>query len=269
MLLDRLRGNVNHAEGNGGNAAIVTNGSPAGNFRLGPGAYQPPFKAQIQMTHRKLYFTENAGVYTPVAAGAIDATLQTSLPVFFFLNSDFAAGYPTLQSNFPVSIWQYGDPVVVGRDQGRDAFGDWDANVTAQLRKGDIVVPFTASPGGTNTLALVIVRSADVPYASLLDSTNSNLFKVNMIRYTLADATTAQLQQFENPINIANQTMFGKFSKDTVNPDSYVNPEQNQPQIADILVVAEINKEKGIATYVNFDVVNFRWNLFIENVFRL
>jgi len=266
-LLNRLRRSTNSVEG--ASALPIQSGGNS-SFRLGQGAYQPPFSAQIQTTIQILYFTESSGVYTPVAASALAATLKTKLPYFLFGQGDFESGFALLQQNFPVSIWAYGDPVVYGKDVPRDAFGNWDSNVTSLLQKGDIIQPFTAvTSGPVNTLALVVMRSSDVPLATLVQATASNLFKINMVRITLQDETATNLAQLRNPMVVATETMFGKFSKDTINPNSFKNPEQNQANIVDVLVKIEIFKEKAIAQYINYDVAAFELNLFIDQVVRV
>lgn len=234
-----------------------------------PGKYNPPFKAQIQVQILKAYFTEALDIYTPILPAALAGALQVDLPFFTFLNSDFEAGYAKLKALFPVSGgWAYNPPVVYGKTvTPAAAFGAWDANVTAVLRDGDVVLPFTATTAGpVNTLGLVIIRTSDVPYASLLGATNSNTFKINMLRYTVNDGQEAQ---FANGILIVDETMFGKVTSDPVNPEAFKNPEQQQDFILDIDIETDINKQKGFASTADYDVLNIRWNLFIEKAFKI
>ncbi len=235
---------------------------------VGQGLYNPPFKAQIQTSILKLYFTESSDVYTAVAPASIVASLKTSLPAFLFSNSDYAAGFAKLQGQYSLgSFWQYGDPFIYGRDYPVTAFGVLDATVIAQLRKGDLVFPFTAvTSGPVNTLALVIVRTSDVPYATLLDATNSNRFDINLIRYTV---TAGQETQFANAILCAKETMFGKFTSDPINPEAFKNPEQDQDNIIDIDVSFAVDKESGLSTFVNFDILTMRWNIFISSAVKI
>jgi hypothetical protein len=232
---------------------------------VGQGLYNPPFKAQIQVNFLKYYFSYNAGVFTPVAAGAVPAALQLQLPTFLFSNSDFASGFAKLQGQFPVSGWAYGGAPFIYNNvpwPGTPASGIFDANVRNLLRAGDLVIPFTGANGGTNYVALAVIRTSDVPYGTLLDALNSNTFNINLIRYTV---TAGQETQFANAILCADETMFGKFSSDPVNPESYKNPEQDQDNIVDIDIDFNVNKQRGLASYVNYDVVSMRWNLFISS----
>lgn len=270
-LLRKLKSGVNHQD-----APVVTDvvlpivsSEGDNNFKLGSDRYTPSFKAQVQANILTLYFTEVAGVYTATTAAAvIGAGLSEQLPVFLFANGDFAAGYAALRSNFPLVQWTYNTPLVMNKQYMFSDFSPFDATVLAQLRPGDVVQVFTATTGGTDYVALRIIRFSNVAYAHLLEATNSNAFKINLIRYTVAN-TPAGLAQFANPIFILNETMFGKFSKDSLDPESYQNPEQNQPQIVDVQLKVEVMKEKGLATLVNPDVVAFRWNLFIQSAFKI
>lgn len=264
-LYKKLR-SFDHADDAGAMVAPMITGNQL--VTMGPGKYNPPFKAQIQLQVLKLYFTEAAGVYTPVLAAAIDASLQVALPAFLFANADFEAGYSKLQAQFPMSTWDYEAPVRYGKDwPGTKSLGIWDSNVFALLRGGDIVLPFTAlAVGGNDYLCLTVIRTSDVPAATLLAATNSNTFKINMIRYNV---TAGQETQFRNPILITDETMFGKFSSDPINPESFKNPEQNQNNIIDLDVKVEINKQKGLALDVDFDVVTMRLNLFIQDATKI
>jgi len=89
-----------------------------------------------------------------------------------------------------------------------------------------------------------------------------------MVRITLADSQATNLAQLRNPINVGTETMFGRFTKDTINPNSFKNPEQNQANIVDVLARIDIYKEKAIAQYINYDVAPFEWNIFIDDVVR-
>lgn len=268
QLMSKLR-RLDHADGDpSAMVAPIVTGNQL--ITMGPGKYNPPFKAQIQVNILKYYFSEAAGVYTEVAAAALAADLKVSLPFFLFANSDFASGYAKLQAQYVLTNWSYEAPVRYGKDYPATATygadGLWDATVRAKLRNGDVVLPFTAASGGTNYTALVVLRTADVPMSTLLDATNSNTFNINLIRYTV---TAGQETQFANAILTTDETMFGKFSSDPINPESFKNPEQQQDNIVDLDVKVDINKQKGLASQADFDVVNLRWNLFIASAQKI
>jgi hypothetical protein len=268
-LLQRLGYGVNNAEGDAVVVQEVSNVPVVSQSKLvnvGQGAYNPPFKAQFQVSVIPLYFTELADVYTSIAAGALNAQLRVALPFFLFGNIDFDSGYPLLKGQFPLSGgWAYNPPVVYGKTvTPAAAFGPWDATVTAQLRDGDLVFPYTATVGGTNYMALKIVRTADVPFATLLGATSSNLFGINMIRYVVATNGAADLAQYANPIVCGDETMFGKFEKDTVNPEAFKNPEQQQDNIIDIDFLFRVSKQKSLSSYFNYDAGAIRLQMFVS-----
>lgn len=234
--------------------------------QMGAGKYTPPFKAQIQLQVLKKYFSENAGTYTGVLPASVPAGLQQMLPVFVFGQIDFEAGYAKNVSNFPVNNWSFDRAFIYGKDYPAVSYGALDSTVKAALKFGDLVLAYVGASGGTNYLALQIVRAADVPFASLLAATSSNTFDINMIRYSVDSGKDTQ---FANALYITDETMFGRFSTDAINPESFKNPEQQQTNIVDIDAEISINKQKGISTYVNYDVENFRLNLFIASATKI
>jgi hypothetical protein len=267
-LLARMGGAVNHAQGDSVVVQETANIPVVNESRLvnvGQGAYNPPFKAQFQLQVIPLYFTEAADVYTAIAAAALHATLKTSLPFFLFGNIDFKSGYSVLKGAFPIAVWSYATPFVYNTVPvpGTSALGPWDATVTAQLRDGDLVFPYTATVGGTNYLALKVVRTTDVPFGTLLEATNSNMFGINMIRYKVNSDAAADTAQFANTIVCGDETMFGRFTKDTVNPEAYKNPEQQQTDIVDIDFEFKVSKQKTLSSYFNYDAGTIRLQCFV------
>lgn len=270
-LRQRVGQSVNHANGEV-IVEEVTNIPVVTDRRLGTaaqGPYNPPTKATFQMRVLTYYFTESSDVYTERTAAYMLAnapTLATSLPIFMFCNLDYNAGYPTFQGQFPINIWAYNPIIEYGKNTspGTVPLGPWDATVTAKLRAGDLVFPYTATLAGPiNYMCIKVVRVTNVPYATLIQSTSSNLFGINMIRYVMADDTAAQLAQAANPIMPGDLTMFGMFTKDTVDPEVFKNPEQQQKNIIDIYYDFRVSKQKGLGTYVQYDVVDFRLNFFV------
>lgn len=267
-LLARMGSSVNHANGNGNaiveevaNVQVVRDGQLV---KVNQGAYTPSFQAQFQLQVIPLYFTVAAGVYTPIAAAALNATLKVKLPFFLFGNIDFASGYPIMKSLFPISNWQYQPRVVYGAtDRPGDNFSVWDANVTSLLQDGDLCLVYTATAGGTNYLALKVVRSLDVGFATLLQATNSNLFGTNLVRYSAFSQNAVDLAQFQNPFKCVDLTMFGKFEQDTVNTKAFKNPEQQQTDIIDMDFEFRVSKQKAIGSYFNYDAGTIDLNMFV------
>jgi hypothetical protein len=259
--IDAFNGNVDHA--NGG-APMLT--PPTTQPRLGSTAGNPNFAAQFDIQVVKKYFTEAAGVYTAATGGTIAANLRVSLPYVVFGLSDFDGGYARILSEIPVNTndWVQGDPFIYGK--GSTIEIPIDSTVKAQLRRGDMVIPFTSAlPGaGTTTLALIIVRSSQVAFGTLLKSLASDYFAINLLRFFVPDSTSVNLAQYQNDILLFTQSLFGKVTSDSISPNSSKVPEQQQANIIDIPLDQVVNKANSLAGYINYDVDSFSWSIFVS-----
>jgi hypothetical protein len=248
--------------------------------QLQASAGNPAFTAQFDVQTRLKYFTVAAGVWTGRTAAYVlanAAALATQLPGFVFGNSDFASGYKKLRENFPLAGgWVYGSPFVYGRDTaevhitGLDDVVALDATALAQLQVGDVVIPVSAAIAGpVYYVGLVIVRCTQVGYGTLLDALNSDMFTMNMLRYIISDTSAVGLAQYNNNVFVMKQSLFGKFDSDFVSPNSFKLPEQMQDGVIDIPLVKGIDKQVALATYINYDVVDIQWSLFVAMVNKL
>jgi hypothetical protein len=267
FLMMSKRG-MNSYNANGAGADVMPIVSNNQLVTLHGGPLNPNFIAQIQMNLLKQYYSVAAGVYTSILPAAVPAALQTALPVFIFGTSDFASGFAKIKSQYQSGFgsWTMNRPVVYNKDYAADNFSAWTATVTNNLRDGDLVVPFTATNAGTNYVALAIVRTTDVAYATLLDALNSNKFNTNLVRYSV---TAGQETQFANGITIADLSMFGKFVSDPINPEAFISPLQDQDNRLDMDADMNISKTKSLSLLANYDVVTFRFNIFIYSVDKI
>lgn len=228
----------------------------------------PLFSAQFDLSFITKYYTLNAGVYTEIAAAALNTGLQNSLPFFIFGNSDFQAGFDKLKAQYPINAnWSYGRPFIYGKDNPTELA--LDATVQGALQRGDLVIPFTSAlPGaGTTTLALNIIRCNTVAYGTLLAALSSDRFILNGIRYVLDD--TAQVAQFAQQMGLHDLSLFGKFKTDFVSPNSFKKPEQFQNGIVDIPLKDGIDKHKSLAFYNIYTNVSSSWSIYVWTVRKL
>lgn len=241
--------------------------SPGGNInRMLKDKGNPSFIAQFDLQIITKYFTVAGAVYTNVAAAALAAGLKTQVAAFIFGHSDSNSGYSKMRTFYPVAGgWVYNDMFVMGYSLPRSLYNNLDANALAFLLPGDVVFPF--SSGAANTVALVIVRCIQVPYAALLGALNSDKFVMNMIRYIIPDAAT--ISQYQNNLGIYEQSIFGKLKVDNVAPNTYKQPENFQTNVIDIALKKGIDKQIGIGTYVNFDCVLVGLSLFVQAMDKL
>lgn len=235
----------------------------------------PAFTAQFDLSLNLLYFTENgAGVYTQITAAALLAaqpSLATKLPQFIFGNSDYAGGFARLRAATPINVWAYGTPFIYGSGDTTPGsiFSAFTATVKALLSVGDLVIPFTATLGGVNYVALSVVHCNQVAYGTLLDALSSDMFQMNMIRYIMSDTTATGLAQYTNNINIFKQSLFGKFDSDFISPNSFKLPEQMQDGVIDIPLVKGIDKQIALAVLQNYNTPLVQWSLFVAQVNKL
>ncbi len=247
----------NTADPSGRSANAITISPQSGDF----------FVDQFTVTVLTYYFTVSGGAYTNVAAAALAASLKTKLASFIFGNSDFAAGFAKAKSLLPVTVWVYESPYVYGAGYSRTSLGATDATANAFLQYGDIVQPFTATTAGpVTTAALVVMRLSNGYYSNMVNALGSDVFSINKVRYQL-DPTL--ITQFNNPIQLINQSLFGAAKTDNVDPTAYKQPQQYQAGIIDIGVNQTFYKAIGWGIYVNYDCVSFSLSFFVDKTVRL
>jgi len=233
----------------------------------------PSFDAQFDVQFLLNFYTESAGVYTlitPAALLAAQPGLATQIPAFLFGNSDFAAGFAKLRTQFVLQGgWVYNDPQVVSTQQLHSSFSNLSAAVVGTLRSGDLILPCTAVLGGVNYVALMVIRCTQVAYGTLLDAIGSDRFTLNMIRYIMSDTTLTGLNQYNNNVMIFKQSLFGKFDSDFVSPNSFKLPENLQNGIIDVPLVKLIDKQVALGTFVNYNIATVQWSIFVESVNKL
>jgi hypothetical protein len=235
-----------------------------------PAKGNPVFSAQFDLSILVKYFTRvtATGICTAVTGTTVDPSLRVPLPAFIFGLSDYRGGFTKARTIFPVTNWLYQSPAIIGKDD--ISYLGLDANAMATLQNGDLIIPYiAAAPGsGTTSIAVVIIRTTQVAYGTLLNSLTSDKFIMNMIRYTVPDTTAQSLDQFSNQILVAKQSLFGKFDSDSISPNSYKVPEQNQISLIDIPLKKGIDKSILIGTYLNNDLpsAGLLWSTFVWSV---
>lgn len=274
QLMHLLSSNVDAFEQyfeNNADAPVVSKRIGSQGASLGKAKGNPAFSAQFDLQLIVNYYTLTSGSYTQIAASSLSPTLKTPLPAFLFGWNDWQSGYPKLRQAFPVNVWTYGRPGIFGKNNWPEY--SFDATVNASLQLGDMVLPFSSTlPGtGTTTLALVIIRSPQVAYGTLMESMVSDKFVMNMIRYQVPDQTAQSIAQFSNNIYLFTQSLFGATKTDFVSPNSFKDPKNQQINLIDIALKRGIDKEKSMAMYINFDVPanGIVWSTFVWSVHKL
>jgi hypothetical protein len=244
----------------------------------------PAFKAEITLQVFVRYYSQ-AAVGTPVAA-VPGAGQQTNLPVYFFGNIDLGANYARARQLVPGGAgWTYADTAVIRVGDGRTGYFPLPhAAASVEYISGSIffnlaqngdllfLIPmagFIAGAAGTTVTAEILIRCPNVPYTSLLSALNSDLITLNMIRYVVPAAAVAQLGQ---QVTLIKSSLFGKAATDTIDPQTFITPGTFQPQIADIPITVDIDKNFVAATEVQYTAVVpiiFTWTLTVASINKL
>jgi len=271
-LMQRLQNHIDNADGDP--QPVMAGMGP----RLTPQVGNPGFIAQFDIVVIPQFFTVAAGVYTSRTAAYMLANFAAQatglqLPVFLFGNSDKAAGFKKMRSQFVLQNgWAYDTPFIYGADSGAGTiFGALDATARAGLQVGDLVLPITVvGAGPTNLVAFTVIRCSQTGYGSLLDATNSDAFTMNMVRYIMTDSTAASLAQYLNQLQPFNLSIFGKFQSDQTSPNSFKIPEQQQQNIVDVPLVLDVDKQVSIGVFMNYDIpVQMQLSFFVAKVVKV
>lgn len=244
----------------------------------------PAFKAEITLQVFVRYYSQ-AVVGTP-AAVVPGAAQQTNLPLYLFGNTDSHAGFARARQQVPGGGgWNYADMKIIRVGNGEvdykplphaaasvDYVSGTIFNNLAQ--NGDILfmIPmagFVAGAAATTVTAEILVRCPNVPYSTFLASLNSDKIVINMIRYVVPAAAVAQLGQ---QVTFIRQSLFGKTSVDTLDPQTFVTPGTFQPQIADIPITTEVDKNFIAATEIQYTAavpMQLTWTLTVSTINKL
>ncbi len=254
-------------EGDSADTPLVT---PNVTGRVGGAKDVPTFAAQFDVSILPLYFdvTVATGAHAQITPAALPANLQTKLFALMFGNSDFASGFKFAASKYPTVDWVFTRSYIYGESQP-DVIGDpgnpvvaFPTSISSLLQKGDLVLEFYYDGGGaTDQKGVIVHRCQQVGYGTLLDSISSDRFVLNNIRYTIPDAT--KVAQYGNQISLLRQSLFGKNSEDFVSPQSFKSPDQFQTTVIDIPIKKGIDKETLMGTFVNYDVGQMDWSIFV------
>lgn len=242
-------------------------GQPGG-FALGRGAGNPMFIANFNLSILGLFYTVVGGVYTKITPATLNAALQNSLPFFLFGLLDLASGYRKLKGQYSIDAnWTYGIPFIFGSEASTVAI-PLDATVIADLRDGDMVIPFTSAlPGaGTTTLGLRVIRCKETGFGSVIEALVEDTFTLNKIRYNIPD--NAQIDQFAEDMGVFDLSLFGKFGSDSLNPNTFKDPDQQQTGIIDIPFGKKFTKNTALASYLLYTTTQIDLSMYVRTLVK-
>lgn len=215
----------------------------------------PMMKAEIQLTI-SLYFETLGGLIAPAA---LPVAMQNALPVYLFGLTDFYGAYNAARRILPP---QNGWVAPIGNAwiYGYNPFGIPPV-VAVFAEVGDMIIHFNDAPGVIN--GYVIVHCESPSYGTFLNSFVSDLITLNNIRMFVP---LANINQLQNNIFFAVQTLFGKVFVDSIDPYTYKLPTEMQNQIADIPVKMPIDKSLILAFLMNFDCPQINMVFYVQKV---
>jgi hypothetical protein len=205
-----------------------------------------------------LFFEDSvAGVIIPPVALPIQC--QTSIPVILFGLTDYYGAYvKSALLNPPVPPW-VAKIFMFSADPPK---GIWGYNsgatglppLTALCQNGDMILIYNFPVPPTMFTALVRIRCQAINYGTLLNSFVSDLITINSLKYVVP---LANINQFNNPIIISKQSLFGRTKSDNIDPRMFLTNKAFQPQIAEIPLRMELDKE---------NMINFQMDVFCPNI---
>jgi hypothetical protein len=136
--------------------------------------------------------------------------------------------------------------------------------VTVALVGLSLVITF--DDGGTNTETLTITCS-DVAYPYWLQALTSNYIVCSGVRITVDPAETGQ---FKETLRWFGKTNFGKTDLDqSLSPNRYVNPQQNQSNVVDITQGIQFGDSRGLVQYIGQNTAaSVDLNFFVQDYSR-
>jgi len=224
--------------------------------------FNPEFKAEIHLSI-DLFFYNIGGVRVQPAALALP--LQTSFPVYLFGLTDLYGGFLKSQFLNP-AILPWNIRVLA---TGQSFLGIWNntlvalpfPNIGLITKAGDLFIICFAALGGI--WGVIRVRCEDIAYGTFLYSFVSDLIHINTIRYIVPQAN---INQFDNTLTFAYQSLFGKTFSDTLDPRLFITARDTQPNICDIPVGLPVDKRMMFNFQMNFDCPHIDMVLFVNKI---
>jgi hypothetical protein len=245
----------------------------SGNAVIRPTSGNPTYQAQFDLTAKVYLATQDVAtglvwaVITPAALLVAVPALATKLLAFFFGYSDFTTGFANAKKQMPLTGgWRLDSIIVYGKDYSyEDLYGsNFYAQVGSKFTNGDLVLHFMGGTVGASKYhAYVVINCSQVAYGALLNAMASAKFVINNIRYIMADTSAVGLAQYENQINLIDLSLFGKLGQDSVSPNSFKNPKDFQNGIIDVPIGKGLTKEQTMGTYINYNVAQIQWSMFV------
>lgn len=124
---------------------------------------------------------------------------------------------------------------------------------------GNMVFTYTL---GVN-VDTVTVSCNEAPYSVFLQSTRTDLIRIQKVRYNIADTT--KLSNYSQPMAIVQKSLFGTLVNNKISVTKYKNPTQFQNGIIDLMASFDIDKTKGLVHYIIENNASLELNHFVSD----
>ena len=124
---------------------------------------------------------------------------------------------------------------------------------------GNMVFTYTL---GAN-VDTVTISCNEAPYSVFLQSSRTDLIRVQKMRYNIADTT--KLANYSQPMAIVQKSLFGTLVNNKISVTKYKQPTQFQNGIVDVMASYDIDKTKGLVHYIIQNNATLELNNFVSD----
>jgi hypothetical protein len=124
---------------------------------------------------------------------------------------------------------------------------------------GNMVFTFTL---GVN-VDTITISCNEAPYSVFLQSTRTDLIKIQKVRYNISDTT--KLANYSQPMAIVQKSLFGTLVNNKISVTKYKNPQQFQNGIVDVMASFDVDKTKGLVHYMIQNLATIELNHFVSD----
>jgi hypothetical protein len=109
----------------------------------------------------------------------------------------------------------------------------------------------------------VTVSCNEAPYSVFLQSTRTDLIKIQKVRYNISDTT--KLANYSQPMAVVSKSLFGTLVNNKISVTKYKNPTQFQNGIVDVMASFDVDKTKGLVHYMIQNLATIELNHFVSD----
>ena len=124
---------------------------------------------------------------------------------------------------------------------------------------GNMIFTFTLGAA----VDTITISCNEAPYSVFLQSTRTDLIKIQKVRYNISDTT--KLANYSQPMAIVQKSLFGTLVNNKISVTKYKNPQQFQNGIVDVMASFDVDKTKGLVHYMIQNLSTIELNHFVSD----